>query len=487
MSMRIKLYSTAMLGTFTSLLLANHTIWSESYRLLIACSSCLLATVFTLLSKENQHKNSAELERVLQAPNVLYQSVTDRHPNHATIARLRNWLCTILSSSHHYAASAFDLSARLTSNAAEIALLADQQAELVEQAALSGTSLSKGVGDIANLAEDTQQHVKVMSTLAIQGGEQIYRMSELMSQMANAVNKSVKHIDLLAVQAEQIGGIITAIDSIADQTNLLALNAAIEAARAGSIGRGFAVVADEVRKLAERTTEATAETQSMISNVQIKTREVVDAMRKESALVQDGVTLADQAITALNTIQESSRAAMLSVGSIANASATQGQASIHLDQHLQNIAAMSMKLAKSAEQSRNASCQLLEYAYGNKLDIEQTGFPRITGLDKLLQLIDHIRANVILAVNSSGGDAARKYINTIAQHDQEVDDFLNEISLSSTDIDGLRPQLAVYRKTRDQALEFILHRQNSEAITCLANQVRPAFRELSQKLESIQR
>ncbi len=58
------------------------------------------------------------------------------------------------------------------------------------------------------------------------------------------------------------------IASISEQTNLLALNAAIEAARAGEQGKGFAVVAEEVRKLAEQSSQAVANIQETIVNVQ---------------------------------------------------------------------------------------------------------------------------------------------------------------------------------------------------------------------------
>ncbi|WP_405046189.1 methyl-accepting chemotaxis protein [Pseudomonas serbiensis] len=66
-------------------------------------------------------------------------------------------------------------------------------------------------------------------------------------------------------QAKDIEKIVTTIQSVAEQTNLLALNAAIEAARAGEMGRGFAVVADEVRLLAARTSRATVEIQSVVT------------------------------------------------------------------------------------------------------------------------------------------------------------------------------------------------------------------------------
>jgi methyl-accepting chemotaxis protein len=103
-------------------------------------------------------------------------------------------------------------------------------------------------------------------------------------------------------RSDQIGAIVETIDDIASQTNLLALNAAIEAARAGEHGKGFAVVADEVRKLAERSSVATKEIGGLIKGIQKTVNEAVVAMSESAGEVEVGVTQANNAGHALESI-----------------------------------------------------------------------------------------------------------------------------------------------------------------------------------------
>jgi len=108
--------------------------------------------------------------------------------------------------------------------------------------------------------------------------EQVRIGSGLGREAVARANASRGTIDALARAADQIGDIVTVINTIASQTNLLALNATIEAARAGEAGRGFAVVASEVKTLATQTGKSTGQIGAKVAEIQAITRDVVAAL-----------------------------------------------------------------------------------------------------------------------------------------------------------------------------------------------------------------
>lgn len=119
--------------------------------------------------------------------------------------------------------------------------------------------------EIRQAAELSFTTAEETSQISIRGIESLGSSIELSQKTLDLINGAVNLITQLNTQAKDIEKIVTTIQGVAEQTNLLALNAAIEAARAGEMGRGFAVVADEVRQLAARTSRATVEIQSVVT------------------------------------------------------------------------------------------------------------------------------------------------------------------------------------------------------------------------------
>ncbi len=154
------------------------------------------------------------------------------------------------------------------------------QRDLVEQLLRMGNSMTvvqTGLSGFAQKMQAEQQRANQMQATSCECSASVDVIASHLRRMADDSQQASIKVGKLDERAQQISSIVALIREVADQTNLLALNAAIEAARAGEQGRGFAVVADEVRNLAKRTSSATVEISSLVSQM----REDSTASRNE--------------------------------------------------------------------------------------------------------------------------------------------------------------------------------------------------------------
>ena len=118
----------------------------------------------------------------------------------------------------------------------------------------------------ADNAVEASNLAKACNNTAVGGNTTVTEMDDAMSRIYESSGK--------------IADIIKIIEGIAFQTNLLALNAAVEAARAGEHGRGFAVVAEEVRNLAQRSSAASKDITTLITDSVKKAESGTELVKK---------------------------------------------------------------------------------------------------------------------------------------------------------------------------------------------------------------
>jgi len=190
------------------------------------------------------------------------------------------------------------------STSCEVSVSASNQSLSTSAMAAAVEEMTTSISHVSDSAREAQDISRQSERLSSEGGAIITKAAEEMSRIAESARHASQTIAEVEQHSNQISSVVQVIEDIADQTNLLALNASIEAARAGEQGRGFAVVADEVRMLADRTSKATKEISGMISAMQRSTTTAVSAMGTTVEQVNEGVTLANNAGSAIGQIRE---------------------------------------------------------------------------------------------------------------------------------------------------------------------------------------
>ena len=210
----------------------------------------------------------------------------------------------------------------------------ERQAANLEEAAAAMNQVTDNIKLTAERATVVQRTVASTHEEATEGGQVVARATTAMG----AIEKS----------AQEIGQIISVIDSIAFQTNLLALNAGVEAARAGDAGKGFAVVANEVRALAQRSADAAKDIKELIT---ASTRQV-----------EDGVTLVAETGTLLEKILSSVGEISGAMKDIAENASAQSVNLQQINTTVGEMDRMTQQNAAMVEQSTAASRSLADEA-----------------------------------------------------------------------------------------------------------------------------
>jgi methyl-accepting chemotaxis protein len=207
---------------------------------------------------------------------------------------------------------------------------ATQQAAALEEISASSQELGKGASTNVLSVKSAAENMTQASGAAKTSSEKVNALSTVMAELQKS--------------SQQIVKIAKLVDDIAFQTNLLALNAAVEAARAGSQGKGFAVVADEVRNLAGRSAKAA--------------KEATEILELTSQNIGSGVSIAVEAVKAMNLVAERNMAAENLMREVLEASSRQAEAVGQVSSGLRNIENVTLQNTASAEEASAAATDL---------------------------------------------------------------------------------------------------------------------------------
>ncbi|MBE0475880.1 MAG: methyl-accepting chemotaxis protein [Coriobacteriia bacterium] len=256
-------------------------------------------------------------------------------------------------------------SRRLAESSTEILTATEQQASGSAEQAASISQTTATMEELAatyrQIADNADQVVRMAEASlgsAESGQQAVLNTLSAMEEIKSRAQTSANKILALGERSQQIGQVLSMINSIADQTKILALNAAIEAARAGEAGKGFSVVAVEIRKLAESVVDSTGEISTIMTEIQSAANDLVISTEQELKQVQGGVDLAHVTGGSLDQILEMVEQTTVAAKEISAATQQQKSATDQVVKAMREVASVAQQTAAGSKQVASSAEQL---------------------------------------------------------------------------------------------------------------------------------
>lgn len=210
--------------------------------------------------------------------------------------------------------------------------------------------MSQSIQAVADNARQAAAVAQVASSAAQDSGAAMDQTVASILDLRSTVAETSKKVKQLGEASQQISQVVSLINEIAMKTNMLAVNASIEAAHAGEEGQGFAIVASEVGQLAEQSAAATKEIEQIVKNIQLGTRDVVEAMDRGTTQVVEGTQLVQSTKQGLGQIVDISQKIAHLLQSISEATVSQAATSQTVTQLMQQVTQASRRTSDSSQQ-----------------------------------------------------------------------------------------------------------------------------------------
>jgi methyl-accepting chemotaxis protein len=190
----------------------------------------------------------------------------------------------------------FLLEAQLQGAYHEIEASLNEQRQMGEKVDQEIKMIISELTELQYIPRKISQISEELNSLLTVNDENLHGLLNRQIEKNNEPHNIVNYLKDLSATSERVDRITRELEEIEAESEMLAFNSAISAARAGEEGQGFSVVAKEIANLVERSKKASTNLSSLISQIQVKTEEIV-GIAPENELIEGDQFSLERTIT----------------------------------------------------------------------------------------------------------------------------------------------------------------------------------------------